>query len=256
MTGPIRRMRRRKLVRQPFPEPWEVILERQVPFYKHLCGRHRRRYLELLKIFVKEKYFIGAGGMQITDEVRVVISACAVRLVRSLGLSYYDRLTEIIVYPYTFTHGDQDVGLLGEAQDWGTVVLSWPAVIEGLAHPQSGCQAVAIHEFAHVLDRTDGVFDGTPRLKARSDYHPWALVMSRHFLNLRNQAKVESIVLRSYGAFNEAEFFAVATEAFFNTPQVMKRLIPDLYTELRKFYRLDPAAEASIACDAPEKTLF
>jgi len=119
MTGPIRRIRRRKLVRQPFPEPWEVILERQVPFYKHLCGRHRRRFLELLKIFVQEKYFIGAGGMQITDEVRVVISACAVRLVRSLGLSYYDRLTEIIVYPFTFTHGDQDVGLLGEAQDWG-----------------------------------------------------------------------------------------------------------------------------------------
>jgi len=159
------------------------------------------------------------------------------------------------VYPYTFTHSDQDVGLLGEAQDWGTVVLSWPAVIEGLSHPQSGHHAVAIHEFAHVLDRTDGVFDGTPRLKARSDYRPWALVMSRHFLNLRNRARVESMVLRPYGTVNEAEFFAVATEAFFNTPQVMKRLIPDLYTELRKFYRLDPAAEASIECDASDTTL-
>jgi hypothetical protein len=159
------------------------------------------------------------------------------------------------VYPFTFTHGDQDVGLLGEAQDWGTVVLSWPAVIEGLSHPQSGHHAVAIHEFAHVLDRTDGVFDGTPRLKARSDYRPWALVMSRHFLNLRNRARVESIVLRPYATVNEAEFFAVATEAFFNTPQEMKRLIPDLYTELQKFYRLDPAAEASIECDASDTTL-
>jgi len=101
MTGPIRRMRRRKLVRQTLPEPWEVILERQVPFNKHLCGGNRRRFLELFKIFVEEKYFIGAGGMQITDEVRVVIFACAVWLVRPLGLSYYERLTEIIVYPYT-----------------------------------------------------------------------------------------------------------------------------------------------------------
>lgn len=90
----------------------------------------------------------------------------------------------------------------------------------------------------------DGVFDGTPRLKTRADYRPWAQVMSRHFLGLRSGEKKDRSVLRMYGATNEAEFFAVATEAYFEKPRLMKQLLPDLYEELREFYGGDPAAEA------------
>jgi Mlc titration factor MtfA (ptsG expression regulator) len=189
-----------------------------------------------------EKTFIGAGGMEITDEVRVVISACAVRLILYLDLSYYDRLTEIVVYPYVYRHRDEENAILGETGDWGTVVLSWPSVLEGLNDLNAGHET-AIHEFAHVLDRGDGAFDGTPKLKAREDYRPWARVMSRHFLRLRKKNPVERAVLRMYGALNEAEFFAVSTESYFEKPRLMKQLIPDLYAELQEFYGGDPAEE-------------
>ena len=241
MSGLLGKLRRWQLARRPIPEKWLTILEESVPFYPLISGEMRQRFLEMLKIFIWEKYFIGAGGMTITDEVRVVIGACAVRLVLHLDLSYYDRLTEIVVYPYVYRHGDEEVAVLGEARNWGTVVLSWPAVVQGLASPESGHET-AIHEFAHVLDRADGVFDGTPNLRARADYRPWAEIMSRHYLGLRKGDPLEGSVLRQYGAVNEAEFFAVATEAYFERPQLMKELIPDLYAELQEFYGEDPVS--------------
>jgi Mlc titration factor MtfA (ptsG expression regulator) len=242
MTGLLRKFSRRRLARRPFPEEWLEVLEQRVPFYGRLPGKARERFLTYLKIFAWEKVFIGAAGMEITDEVRVVISACAVRLVVNLDLSYYDRLTEIVVYPYVYKHRDDDLAYLGEARNWGTVVLSWPAVLEGISLPWDGHET-AIHEFAHVLDRADGVFDGTPPLKTSAHYKPWADVLSRHYLALRDEKDLEKKVLRMYGAINEAEFFAVATEAYFERPQAMKRLMPDLYAVLREFYGGDPADE-------------
>jgi Mlc titration factor MtfA (ptsG expression regulator) len=211
------------------------------------------RFFEYLKIFEAEKYFTGAGGMEITDEVRVVISACAVRLILNLDMSYYDRLTEIIVYPSAYKHPDETGAVLGEAAPWGTVVLSWSSVLHGLADPRDG-HTTALHEFAHVLDRTDGVFDGTPKLRSRADYRPWVEVMSRHYLALRKRKRLERKVLRMYGANNEAEFFAVATESYFEKPRQMKKILPDLYEEMREFYGGDPAAEAeALSSDTSRK---
>jgi Mlc titration factor MtfA (ptsG expression regulator) len=242
MAGLIRMLRRRKLARRAIPESWLAILNAQVPFFRRLAGEDRIRFLQYLKTFVWEKYFIGAGGMQISDEVRVVIGACAVRLILNLDLSYYDRLTEIIVYPYVYSHREDNRAILGEAQDWGTVVLSWPAVLQGLADPRDG-HDTALHEFAHVLDRANGAFDGTPKLKNSEDYRPWAQIMSRHYLRLRQAAAAESEVLRPYGGVNEAEFFAVITEAYFEKPHQLKKHLPDLYAELQEFYGGDPACE-------------
>jgi len=245
MCGLFRRLRRRRLARTPFPEHWLAILEEKVPFYGRLSDDLQQRFRELVKVFAMEKYFIPAGGMEITDEVKVAISACAARLVLHLDLSYYDRLTEILVYPYVYKHEDEEGAILGEASDWGTIVLSWPAVLHGLADPRDGHET-AIHEFAHLLDRVgDGAFDGTPRLKALADYKPWAQVMSRHYLALRRHKAPERKVLRMYGATNEAEFFAVATEAYFEKPRQMKKRIPDLYEELQEFYGGDPASDAA-----------
>ncbi len=239
----IRKLRRRRLLKEPFPEQWLTILDDMVPFYRGLSGEEKERFLQMLRIFAEEKIFTGVSGMEITDEVRVVVSSCAIRLIVNLDLSYYDKLTEILVYPYIYAHPNKEGAFLGEAGDWGTVVLSWPAVLEGLANPRDGHET-AIHEFAHVLDRAaGGVFDGTPKLKALADYKPWAQVMSLHFLRLREEKKAERSVLRMYGATNEAEFFAVATEAFFEKPKQMQRLLPDLYAELQEFYGGDPAAD-------------
>ncbi len=228
--------KRRRLSRRPFPQEWVGILERDVPFFAVASEQERRRIMDLVKVFVWDKTFVPAGGMEITDRVKVVVAASAVRLVIHLDLSYYDRLTEIVVYPEPFRRpGEDGAVILGEAHDWGTVVLAWSAVLEGLANQRDG-HDTAIHEFAHVLDRADGMFDGTPVLRARGDLKPWADVMGRHFLALARGERSVSAVLRDYGALNEAEFFAVATEAFFERPDLLRARAPELYRELAAFY--------------------
>jgi hypothetical protein len=222
------------------PPEWLGYLERRVPFFGELPPEPRQRFLEQLKVFAWEKEFIGAGGFSITDEVRVVVSATAVRLVVHLDLSYYDRLREVIVYPDAFRIPDRTGVVLGEAKHWGTVILSWQSVLAGLRDPHDG-HSTATHEFAHVLDREDGAFDGTPQLRQYSHYRAWASVMGEHFHKLRQGQRSERQVLDDYGGLNEAEFFAVATESFFEKPRQMREKTPELYEELKRFYGWDPA---------------
>lgn len=240
-----KRWQQRRYVARPLPASWIAHLERHVPFYRELSDEWKKPFHEKLKIFFWDKYFIGAGGMEITEEVQVVISAVATRLVLYLDMSYYDRLTEIIVYPSHYKHPSQEDGYtLGEAHDWGTVVLSWDAVLNGLKNVQDG-QDTATHEFAHVLDRDGGRFNGTPRLREEQSYKEWASVMSEHYLKLKDYSPSQRKVLDVYGALNEAEFFAVATESFFEKPQQMQERLPDLYAELHQFYGWDPAQDAT-----------
>lgn len=242
MFGLLRYWRRRRHAARAFPEPWFAHLERHVPFFGRLAGEERERFLKLLKCFVWEKEFFGAGGMELDDEVRVVVGATAVRLVLHLGLSRYDRCREIVIYPGAYQHPESEGAVLGEAHAFGTVVLSWNDVLLGLQNPEDG-HDTASHEFAHILDRASGAFDGTPELRAREDYRAWAEIMSHHFLGLRARRRKQREVLRRYGATNEAEFFAVATEAFFEKPEQMLESTPDLYAALSRFYGADPAAE-------------
>jgi len=219
------------------------ILEREVPFYSALGPAQRQRFDQQVYVFVKEKYFIGVKGMDITDEVRLVIAACAVRLSLGLDISVYDRLTEIIVYPYIYRHGNSgNDALLGEAHTWGTVVLAWPAVVSGLHNPRDG-HDTALHEFAHVLDRDGGSFNGTPRLRGREDYLPWTEIMSDHYLRLKRNGRLIRKVMRDYGATNEAEFFAVASESFFEKPEAMRDKAPELYQIMRRFFGRDSVVE-------------
>ncbi len=241
MAGPLHWLRRRRLMLRPFPPEWLGYLEARVPFFRKLPPAPRQRFLDMLKVFIWEKEFIGANGFSITDEVRVVVGATAVQLVLYLDLAYYDRLREIIVYPGSFQLPERTGVVLGEAKNWGQVILSWQAVLAGLSNPRDGHDTAA-HEFAHVLDREDGAFDGTPRLRRYSHYHAWTSVMGEHYQALRQGQRVERKVLDDYGAQNEAEFFAVATESFFEKPHVMKQQTPDLYEELQRFYGWDPAA--------------
>jgi len=244
MLGPFRAIRRYRLRRRPFPEAWIPHLDHGVPFYADLSSTQKRRFHGDLKLFVWEKHFIAAGGLEITDEIRVVIAAAAVRLILHLDISYYDRLTEIVVYPSHFHEADNDQVVFGQAWDWGIVVLSWDAVVQGLQNPDDG-HDTATHEFAHVLDRADGEFDGTPKLRAYKDFGRWAQVMSTQYLALRKKRRAQRRVMRRYGATNEAEFFAVATESFFEKPRQMRQHTPDLYDELQRFYGFDPAAEGA-----------
>ncbi len=224
-------------MREPTPAAWLAHLAERAPFFADYDPATRERFLRYLNVFLSEITFIGAGGLEITEEMRVVIGAAAVRIIVHLDPSYYDRLTEIVVYPHDYKHPDKDGVIYGEAHTWGTVVLSWPAVLRGMANPHDR-HDTAVHEFAHVLDIADGAFDGTPELHASGHYSPWGDVMSRHFFQLKRTRRRRHDVLRQYGATNEAEFFAVATEAFFEDPERLRDKAPDLYDELARFYRV------------------
>jgi len=247
--------RRRRAARAPFPAAWRDVLRADVPFYTRLAPAVVPRFEERLKIFALTKAFIGAHGFTVDDRVRVVIAASAARLALYLQNEHYARLTEIIVPPTNYKHatgpGAQDGAVVfGEAHRHGTVVLSWEAVIAGMKNPEDG-HDTALHEFAHVLDVSDGQFDGTPVLEERAAYAPWARVMSGSFLGLRGKkAKRKKHVLREYGATNEAEFFAVAAEAFFEKPRQLRDKHPELYALLADYFNCDPAAEVEAAAGA------
>ncbi len=236
MLGWLRRRRRRKLRQAETPAAWLAILERNAAFVARLDDADRARLIGDIKVLVAEKHFFGAGGLEIGDEHRVTIAAAAARLTMRLDVALYDDLTEIVIYPGAYAHPDAgEIAVLGEAHAWGTVVLSWEAVVQGMRNPRDG-HDTAVHEFAHVLDRVDGAFDGAPALRAHDHYRPWATAMSRHYDKLRARDKKTRAVLRDYGAINEAEFFAVATETFFERPEQLRTQAPDLYAELARFY--------------------
>jgi len=194
----------------------------------------------VLKIFVWEKHWIGAQGLDPTDEMKIVIAGAAAELARGLALDAYDHLTEIVIYPGHYQHPNRgDAVVFGEVHSWGTMVLSWDAVQHGIKNNDDG-HNTAIHEFAHVLDNADGTFDGTPPLPELAARRAWAKACTAHFLELRK--KPHKNVVRKYGETNEAEFFACATEAFFEKPVQLAKKAPDLYAVLKAYYRVDPAA--------------
>ncbi len=242
MFGLLRRWRRSRLQSRPLPEHWPEILRRDVPFFADFSEDERARFLLRLKSFVWRIHWVPAGGMTIDDRVKVVIAAAAVRLALHLDEDIYRRLSEVVVYPSHYVHPERDGVIFGEAHAWGVVVLSWDAVLQGLANPNDG-HDTATHEFAHVLDRNTGDFNGTPELRAREHYRVWGAVLSERYERLRRGKRGEKRVLRDYGATNEAEFFAVATEAFFERPRQMAEHTPDLYEEMARFYGSDPAGQ-------------
>lgn len=231
----VRRMRRDKWMRARFPEAWLPIVERRLAFAKSFNTDERARFLGQLHAFLREKRWEGVG-IDVTDDMRVTISGLACRLTRNIDLSLYDDLGSIVIYPGPIKVDEHEgKQVLGLAHRFGTVVLSWSSVLSGATNTTDGLNT-ALHEFAHVLDLRDGDFDGTPPFDRPSEAHAWARAFAPRFLELR--AHPRKNVLREYGATNEAEFFAVATEAFFEKPEQLKKRAPALYDELAKFYRV------------------
>jgi len=132
--------------------------------------------------------------------------------------------------------------LAGESWPTGAVVLAWDAV-RRRAVDLGNAHNVVLHEFAHQLDQEDGAADGAPRLERPSSYATWAGILSREYAALQEHVeRGQPTLLDAYGTTNPAEFFAVATETFFERPQEMRREHAELYAQLESYYRLDPAA--------------
>jgi MtfA peptidase len=258
MFGFLKNRRRDRIRNRPFPSEWRDMLLRRYSMYSRLPPADRRELEEHIQVFLVEKRFEGCGGQEITDEVRVLIAAQACLLLLHRDTNYYPRLRSILVYPSsyiaktwrleedgrTITEVDQARG--GESWPHGAVVLAWDGAIAG-AVALDKHRNLVIHEFAHQLDQEDGMVDGAPLLEGatfsqmRHRYQTWARVLSAEFQQLRRAAEDgRETVLDTYGAQNPAEFFAVATESFFEKPGRLQEQHPALYAELKEFYRQDP----------------
>jgi MtfA peptidase len=250
-----RAWRRRRVWQQPFPPAWRSILRRRMPMLQRLPVDLQLQLKRHMQVFLAEKPFIGCNGVVVTDEMRVLVAAQACLLILNRPSDYFPKLRQVLLYPSAYwadrregdgsgvQHERREVRS-GESWVQGQVILSWPDVLEGAADPTDG-QNLVIHEFAHQLDQERGRASGAPFLGHRSRYARWAAVMGGEFQRLRQQlARGEETLLSPYAATEPAEFFAVASEVFFEQPREMAERHAALYGELARYYAVDPLAWA------------
>lgn len=262
---PFRTLRRNRATSQPFPAPWDRILARNFPLDLRLPEADRNELRRRIKVFLVEKRFEGVGGLEMTDEIRVTVAAQACLLRLHGGEDDYPALSTILVYPmayraHTQEHGEYgmvtegDQVRLGEAWNAETVVLSWDDVRHGAARDRDG-HNVVLHEFAHQLDMEDRAANGAPALAHHSMYAAWARVLGHEYEQLQDAVdRHERTLMDAYGAQSPAEFFAVATETFFEKPVKLRDEHPELYEQLREFYRQDPATWSAAAPEDRRET--
>lgn len=237
-----RYLRREKVAKRGLAQGIRKVLAEKVSFYRNLSGSDRKDYENSIAIFLAENRITGIDGVSITDEVRALVAATAVRLTfRRPGWEYH-AFGEILIYPSGFaadgsysTKPGGSFSAAGLVHSQGGVILSLPHLLMSFEHQNDGFN-VGYHEFAHVLDgrRPDGI----PDELSLGSYRPWALAMQEEF---RKVQKGHSI-LRDYAGTNPAEFFACAVEYFFEKPGKMKEMAPEVYEQLSVFFNQDPAA--------------
>ena len=241
----------RQLAGKPLDTELLGLLRQHMPLYERLPSELQVRLQGLVNVFLNDKSFFGSGGLEITDEMRLAVAgnACLLRL--NQDDPRFPGSSTILLYPNTIvtqsvTHDGPIVregqsARLGESWHRGPVILSWADVLHGVDNPDDG-HNVVIHEFAHKLDEENVSMDGLPVLHEHSDYADWARVMSEEFAGLIKRTRSNhNRVMDGYGSTSPAEFFAVASEAFFEKGQQMKKRVPMLYTLLERYYRVDPA---------------
>ncbi|MBN3886481.1 MULTISPECIES: M90 family metallopeptidase [unclassified Nostoc] len=243
--------RRNRLKSRPFPPLWNAIVENNLPIYLCLSPDEIRRLQGHIQVFLAEKQFIGCRGLQVTEEMKLTLASVACLLLLNERGQYFPRLRSILVYPNAYfvqeTNSvgkyvveERRVARLGESWTNDQVVVSWEQVKQDINNWRDG-RNVVLHEFAHQLDQEDGKAEGVPILQHNSDYAIWAKVMTETYQQLCNDVlQGAKTVMDSYGATNPAEFFAVATETFFEKPHQLLSKHPSLYEQLQRYYQLDP----------------
>ena len=241
---------RDRLMSQQFPKSWLSIIESNLSIYRDLTSEQQKELLGYIQVFLKEKQFIGCLGLQITEEMKVTIAAIACLLLFGDRKTYFPNLRSVLVYPHAYIVNEltmnsyvveeRRVARLGESWTRDQLVLSWEQVQQDIRNWKDG-HNVILHEFAHQLDQEDGQAEGVPILARALDYEIWKKVMSAEYLQLCDRVENgKKTVIDSYGATNPAEFFAVATETFFEKPHQLNQKHQDLYELLQRYYHLDP----------------
>ncbi|WPU64554.1 M90 family metallopeptidase [Peredibacter starrii] len=234
----------KKLAKEPFPDQYEKMLQKFAP-YKFLNDEEKKRFKTKILYFLQNKIFNAVGDLVITDEMKLLVAAEACLMITNIDGDVYPGLKNIYLMEDVFIPKDNPVnaatGLpthtarLGEAWKRGPIILSWNSIAQG--------SSVIFHEFSHQLDQQDGSFDGTPTLGRNGNYDKWAQVMGKEFINLRKRVMAhKGSDIDSYGATNEAEFFAVVTEYFFTRPRILQKNHPGIYELYKDYFQLDPSS--------------
>ncbi|MDB5865900.1 MAG: hypothetical protein JWO70_3706 [Betaproteobacteria bacterium] len=243
------------------PALWRSTLERYA-CTRALSDDERRRLKEIVVLFLHDKRIHGAGGMAVREQVRIAIAAQACMLVLNLGVGHFRGWVEIIVYPDEFVAQYEYVDeagvahqveepITGESWERGPVILSWADADEA---GSNGAPAynVVIHEFAHKLDMRNGEANGFPPLHADMSRARWSDAFTAAYRDFCD--RVDSgmdVAIDEYAAESPAEFFAVASETFFESPVELRDAYPAVYGQLVEFYRQDPAARLHASGQAP-----
>lgn len=228
------------------PDQWQRV-EAQLPFLGHLGPADRQRLRDMAREFIAGKEWSGARGLQLSADIQLAVALQACLLVLNLGLDWYRDWIGIVVYPGDFVIPRQtldadgvvheyDDEVLGEAWEGGPVLVSWFASPEDT----KGINVV-IHEFAHKLDMSNGEVDGLPTLHEGMSRRNWIAAFAPAFADFcRRVDGGEDTRLDPYATEHPAEFFAVMSEAFFGTPTLLRDEYPQVYEQLKLFYRQDP----------------
>ena len=249
-----RRRRRRRLLAEPFPEEWRRAIERQVSLWRAVPAAAKEKLEDDLRCFVAERTWEPCGGLELTPSMCAVIAAQAAVLTLGRSIDAFGHVRSILVYPHAYRAPDvweDEAGVVteemdereGETWQWGTVVLSWQEVVRD-ARTLNGRNLV-LHELAHQLDLLDVLLQAYPDdPDVRQRHRRWTETFLEAFDDFA--ARVDSgrrvKALDAYGAEDEAEFFAVATESFFERGAYLKTHHPGLYEVLAAYYAQDPAS--------------
>jgi Mlc titration factor MtfA (ptsG expression regulator) len=253
-----RTWRRKRLLRQHRIDEslWQRVVA-GLPFLAGMADDEAARLRRLALLFLHEKQMGGAGGLDLTDEIRLAIALQAVLPILNLGLDFYDGWVGVIVYPSEFRVRREEIDddgvvheweddLSGEAWPGGPVLLSWEDIAIGAARPEEGGERgynVVIHEFAHKLDMRKGEANGRPTPHADMDAAVWERTLESAYARFLGIVDRDiNTLLDPYAAEHPAEFFAVASETFFTDPHALQKEFPGLYGQLKLYYRQDPAA--------------
>jgi hypothetical protein len=241
--------RQRRLKRAHIPEPeWRATVA-NLPLLAGLNPVELERLRELATLFLDEKTLEPAGELELTPEMGPLIAAQACLPILNLGLDYYRDWRSIILYPegflarheYTDANGLVHRGhrpLIGEAWQRGPVILSWADVLRMREEPGPN---VVIHEMAHKLDMLTGEANGMPPLHHRMKIADWSHAFTAAYANFSRQTnRDQPTAMDPYAAESPGEFFAVISETFFETPEVVVDSYPAVYPQLSAFYRQDP----------------
>ncbi len=237
------------------PALWDDVVDR-LPILDRLDTDEIARLRELATLFLHQKAVVGAHELRIDDTMRIAVAAQACLPILNLGLDYYRGWFTVILYPGAFVahrefHDDSGIvhtgfeELDGESAEGGPVVLSWQEA-QPAVRADAACEEiynVVVHEFAHKLDELTGTPNGLPPLHSDMSIAAWSAAMTQAYTAFNDALeRGDTPPFDDYAGSDPAEFFAVLSELFFAAPDVLVEPYPDVYAQLRAFYRQDPIA--------------